>query len=143
MGDYSGQPCAEEGVNAVVGEARAELSRRDARYHLIQVSMIDTWASSNSGAMVLTENILYTQEAFDLYRERLAQDGVLSISRWYHPETYWRARSPHRNGRGQPAARRDRRARVTVPPSILPVSNILSAPDVLVRRLRANDTCGI
>jgi hypothetical protein len=52
------------------------------------MSMIDTWASSMAGSMVMSENNLYTQEAFDLYVSRLKPDGVLSVSRWYHPVRY-------------------------------------------------------
>lgn len=88
MADYSGAPYSAPGVRGFVGEARSVLSRRTERYDLIQLSMVDTWAASASGAMVLTENVLYTREAFDIYREHLTDGGILSISRWYHPETY-------------------------------------------------------
>jgi len=88
FGDYSGRVYSHPRVNVTVGDARSELSRRDGRYDLIQMSMIDTWASSMAGSMVMTENSLYTAEAFDLYVSRLAPEGVLSVSRWYDPVRY-------------------------------------------------------
>src|SRR5262249_42789693 len=91
FGDYSGRTYSHPRVHLTIGEARSELSRRETRYDLIQMSMIDTWASSMAGSMVMTENNLYTQEAFDLYRSRLKPDGVLSISRWYDSDRYGEA----------------------------------------------------
>ena len=88
FGDFSGRTYSHPQVHLTIGEARGELSRRTTNYDLIQMSMIDTWASSMAGSMVMTENSLYTQEAFDLYLSRLKPDGVLSVSRWYDPEKH-------------------------------------------------------
>lgn len=86
FGEFSGRPYSLANVDLTIGEARHRLSETDARYDLIQMSMIDTWASSMAGALVLSENTLYTQEAFDLFASRLAPDGLLSVSRWYAPQ---------------------------------------------------------
>jgi hypothetical protein len=91
FGDYSGRPYSHPRVRLTIGEARSELSRRAQHYDLMQMSMIDTWASSMAGSMVMTENSLYTAEAFDLYVSRLKPDGVLSVSRWYDPVRYGEA----------------------------------------------------
>ena len=91
FGDYSGRVYEHPKVRLTVGEARSELSRRGQHFDLIQMSMIDTWASSMAGAMVMTENSLYTQEAFDLYLQRLKPDGMLSVSRWFDPTRYGEA----------------------------------------------------
>jgi hypothetical protein len=88
FGDYSGRVYSHPRVNLTVGEARSVLSRRGQAYDLIQMSMIDTWASSMAGSLVMAENNLYTQEAFDLYVDRLEPDGLLSVSRWYDPVRY-------------------------------------------------------
>jgi len=88
FGDYSGRVYSHPRVKLTIGEARGELSRHPERYDLIQMSLIDTWASSMAGAMVMTENSLYTQEAFDLYTARLKPDGMMSVTRWYHPVRY-------------------------------------------------------
>ena len=55
---------------------------------LLQLSLVDTWAASAAGAFVLTENSLYTVEAFRTYLEHLEPDGLLSIARHsYYPPT--------------------------------------------------------
>ena len=91
FGDYSGRVYSHPRVHLTIGEARNELSRSQARYDLIQMSMIDTWASSMAGSLVMTENSLYTREAFGLYFDHLAPNGILSVSRWYDPERYGEA----------------------------------------------------
>ncbi len=88
FGDYSGRPYSHPKVHLSIGEARSELSRVNDTFDLIQMSMIDTWAASMAGAMVLTENVLYTDEAFRQYLAHLKPEGMLSVSRWYHPERY-------------------------------------------------------
>ena len=86
--NFSGRIYSSNNVHLQVGEARSNLSRRQDRYDLIQMSMIDTWASSMAGSLVLAENTLYTQEAFTLFLSRLKDDGMLSVSRWYHQRQY-------------------------------------------------------
>ena len=48
----------------------------------IQASLVDTWAATAAGAYTLTENTLYTVEAFSDYLDHLNDDGVLTITRW-------------------------------------------------------------
>jgi SAM-dependent methyltransferase len=72
-------------VQAVVADARGYIDRSLGNYDVIQASLIDTWAAGGSGAFALSENSLYTQEAFTSYFDHLSEDGVLSISRWYLP----------------------------------------------------------
>lgn len=59
---------------------------RGAGYDLIQLSGVDTKQVIASGALALSENHLYTQEAFEDYLASLAPDGVLSIVRFGQPE---------------------------------------------------------
>ena len=49
---------------------------------MIQASLVDTWAATAAGAYTLTENTLYTVEAFNDYLDHLTDDGVLTITRW-------------------------------------------------------------
>ncbi len=72
-------------VNLVVDEARSYLSRVDDKFSIIQMSLIDTWASTGAGAFTLTENSLYTIEAWQVFFKRLKPDGVFTVSRWYNP----------------------------------------------------------
>jgi len=43
---------------------------------------VDTWASTAAGAFALSENSLYTVEAFREYFEHLRPDGMIAITRW-------------------------------------------------------------
>jgi spermidine synthase len=72
-------------VQLVHGEARSYLSRTDKRFDVLQMSLIDTWASTGAGAFTLTENGLYTIEGWRLFLERLAPGGLFSVSRWFSP----------------------------------------------------------
>jgi predicted membrane-bound spermidine synthase len=73
-------------VVLVVDEARSYLTRTDEPCTWIQMSLIDTWAATAAGAFSLSENALYTIEAFRMLYGKLADDGMLSVSRWYHEE---------------------------------------------------------
>ena len=57
-------------------------SSHGAEYDLIQMTGADTKHGLASGALALSENHLYTREAFVDYLESLAPDGVLSIVRF-------------------------------------------------------------
>lgn len=88
FGHFSGKPYSLPNVNLSIGEARNNLSRRSREYDLIQLSMVDTFAASVAGSLVLTEQSLYTIEAFELFIKRLKTNGMLSISRWYNIEHF-------------------------------------------------------
>ena len=66
-------------------EARSHLARHAEKFTVIQMSLIDTWASTGAGAFSLSENGLYTVEAWRLFLSRLDDDGVLTVSRWFSP----------------------------------------------------------
>jgi spermidine synthase len=70
-------------VRLVVDEGRSFLRRSGESYDLVLGTMVDTWAATAAGAFALTENNLYTREAFRDYFARLAPGGVLSLTRWY------------------------------------------------------------
>lgn len=82
-GDFSGRLDRMPGVRFVHDEARSYITRSEDKFDIIQVSLIDTWAATASGAFVLTENSLYTVEAWKIFLERLTSNGVLTFSRWY------------------------------------------------------------
>src|SRR5262249_55290113 len=54
------------------------------RFGIIQLSLIDTWAATSAGAYVLTENGLYTKEAWISFMRHLTPNGILTLSRWYY-----------------------------------------------------------
>jgi len=72
-------------VTLVVDEARTYLARQRQRFDLIQMSMIDTWAATGAGAFSLSENGLYTLEAWSLFYDRLTDDGLFTVARWFNP----------------------------------------------------------
>jgi spermidine synthase len=80
---YSGALFEQPGVRLVVDEGRSFIRRSSERYAVIQAAMVDTWAATAAGAFTLTENHLYTVEAFHDYVERLQDDGTLAVTRWY------------------------------------------------------------
>jgi hypothetical protein len=83
FGELTGHIDQYPNVRIVTDEARSFITRSPERFDIIQVSLIDTWAATASGAFVLSENSLYTVEAWDLFLDRLQPGGVLSFSRWY------------------------------------------------------------
>jgi hypothetical protein len=72
-------------VTLVVDEARTYLSRTRQSCDLIQMSMIDTWASTGAGAFSLSENGLYTIEAWTLFFNRLTDNGLFTVARFFNP----------------------------------------------------------
>jgi hypothetical protein len=78
-GLYDGFP----GVTVVTDDGRSFLRRGTTKYELIEASLVDTWAASAAGAYALTENNLYTVEAFEDYFARLTPDGVVCFNRWF------------------------------------------------------------
>jgi len=72
-------------VHLVADEARSYLTRTPQRFDVLQMSLIDTWASTGAGAFTLSENGLYTIEAWKVFRGVLKPDGIFSVSRWFSP----------------------------------------------------------
>jgi len=74
-------------VKLVHDEARSYLTRVGPSFDVLQMSLIDTWAATGAGAMTLTENGLYTLEAWRVFLNTLKPGGLFSVSRWYSPES--------------------------------------------------------
>lgn len=86
FGEFSGDVYHLPGVEAYAEEGRSFLTRSEGGYDALQISLIDSWSATTAGAFALSENYLYTREAFRLYWERLSDDGLLSVSRWFRGE---------------------------------------------------------
>jgi hypothetical protein len=69
-------------VDVILSEGRSFISRTDRRFDVIFLGFVDSWASVASGGLSLSENYLYTTEAFRAYYDHLNDDGVLTILRW-------------------------------------------------------------
>ena len=83
FGQYAGDLQDNPAVTLVNDEARSYIARSGKQFGIIQASLIDTWAATSAGAYVLTENGLYTKEAWTTFLNHLTPDGILTMSRWY------------------------------------------------------------
>ncbi|HKY08024.1 MAG TPA: hypothetical protein VJQ55_07280, partial [Candidatus Binatia bacterium] len=75
------------GVRFIADEGRSWLARSSELFDIIQMSLVDTWAATGAGAFTLSENGLYTVDAWKIVMNRLTPNGVLAVSRWYDPST--------------------------------------------------------
>ena len=69
-------------VHIFVEDGRSFVRRSAERYQVIQATLVDTWASTAAGAFALSENNLYTTDAFRDYLQHLTGDGILAFTRW-------------------------------------------------------------
>ncbi len=83
FGDFSGHFYNDPRVKVVQDEGRTFLTQSGEKYDIIQASLIDSWAATSAGAFVLTENSLYTKEAFKIYWDHLNDGGMVTMSRFY------------------------------------------------------------
>jgi hypothetical protein len=79
---YSGNIYGDSRITTHIADGRNFVRRSTDRYDVIQASLVDTWAATAAGAYTLTENSLYTTEAFGDYLDHLSDNGVLTITRW-------------------------------------------------------------
>lgn len=70
-------------VHIVVDDGRSFIRRSAERYDLVQASLVDTWAATAAGAFALTENALYTVEAFRDYFAHTTDRGAVTMTRWH------------------------------------------------------------
>ena len=69
-------------VHLVIEDGRSFVRRSTAKYQVLQATLVDTWASTAAGAFALSENNLYTTNAFYDYLTHLTPDGMLVFTRW-------------------------------------------------------------
>jgi hypothetical protein len=69
-------------VHIHIEDGRSFVRRSPEKYQVIQATLVDTWASTAAGAFALSENNLYTTEAFRDYLSHLTDDGLLTFTRW-------------------------------------------------------------
>ncbi|MBI4579845.1 MAG: hypothetical protein HY718_09095 [Planctomycetes bacterium] len=82
FGGFSGHLYDRNDVELVVSDGRSFILNDRRQYDVIMLSLVDTFAASAAGAMSLTENLLYTREAFEAYLRHLKPGGVLALTRW-------------------------------------------------------------
>jgi spermidine synthase len=80
--DYMGNILKDPRITLVNQEGRGALRASKKSFDVIQIDAIDTFAALSSGAYVLSENYLYTVEAFEDMFSHLKPGGILSVHRW-------------------------------------------------------------
>ncbi len=69
-------------VKIAIEDGRSFVRRSKDHYQVLQATLVDTWASTAAGAFALSENNLYTTDAFVDYLSHLTPDGVMAFTRW-------------------------------------------------------------
>jgi spermidine synthase len=80
--DYSQHLYQRPEVHMQVTDGRSFIRNAKQNFDVVQMTLVDTWASTAAGAFALSENSLYTVEAFQEYFEHLKPDGMVAITRW-------------------------------------------------------------
>ena len=82
FGDFSGGIFDHASVRMQIAEARGFLQRDTSRYDLIQIPLLDSFATAAAGTHGLNENYLYTVEALQQALKRLDDQGYIALTRW-------------------------------------------------------------
>jgi hypothetical protein len=84
--DYTYHLYERPDVHIHVTDGRSFVRNAKQHFDVVQMTLVDTWASTAAGAFALSENNLYTVEAFQEYLEHLNPDGMVAITRWEFSE---------------------------------------------------------
>ena len=84
LGGFSGKPYVAPGVKTAVGDGRAILAASSKKYDEIHIGFTDTLSGSSADAFALSEQNLYTTEAFEEYYDHLKPGGILNVTRLNH-----------------------------------------------------------
>jgi spermidine synthase len=108
--DYAQHLYDRPDVHIHVTDGRSFLRSTPQHFDVVQMTLVDTWASTAAGAFALSENNLYTVDAFREYFDHLKSDGMIAITRWEfrHPREALRVvavamEALHRLGIANPA----------------------------------------
>src|ERR687891_747170 len=71
-------------VKLIIDDGRRFISSSTEKYDVIVLKLVDSWAAQLAGGYALSENYLYTVEAFQQYFRHLDKDsgGMLVMTRW-------------------------------------------------------------
>jgi len=69
-------------VHLHVEDGRSFVRSSTEKYQVLQATLVDTWASTAAGAFALSENNLYTSDAFYDYLSHMTDDCLLGFPRW-------------------------------------------------------------
>lgn len=81
-GSESGTLYERDDVELFIDDGRRFISSTNEKYDAIVIKLVDSWAAQLAGGYALSENYLYTTEAFQQYLRHLNEDGMLVMIRW-------------------------------------------------------------
>jgi Spermine/spermidine synthase domain len=81
-GNSAGNLYERKDVKLFIDDGRRFISSDDTKYDRIILKLVDSWAAQLAGGYALSENYLYTVEAFQQYLQHLEEDGILVMVRW-------------------------------------------------------------
>ncbi len=82
-GNSSGNLHNRKDVQLNIDDGRRFISSTNTKYDYIVIKLVDSWAAQLAGGYALSENYLYTVEAFKQYLSHLKEpDGKLIMVRW-------------------------------------------------------------
>lgn len=83
FGKLAGNLYDREEVDVYIDDGRRFISSSNSKYDMITIKLVDSWAAQLAGGYALSENYLYTVEAFRQYLQHLDEDnGMLVMVRW-------------------------------------------------------------
>jgi predicted membrane-bound spermidine synthase len=83
FGSSAGNLYERKEVELFIDDGRRFISSSDSKYDRIVIKLVDSWAAQLAGGYALSENYLYTVEAFRQYLCHLDEDnGMLVMVRW-------------------------------------------------------------
>jgi hypothetical protein len=82
FGDSAGNVYDRPEVELHIDDGRRFISSSDEKYDVITIKLVDSWAAQLAGGYALSENYLYTVEAFQQYLGHLDEGGMLAMIRW-------------------------------------------------------------
>lgn len=83
FGNSTGNLYKRNEVELFVDDGRRFISSSNSKYDMIVIKLVDSWAAQLAGGYALSENYLYTIEAFREYLHHLDEDnGMLVMVRW-------------------------------------------------------------
>ncbi|MCH7739955.1 MAG: hypothetical protein IIC93_07395 [Chloroflexi bacterium] len=69
-------------LEVLAGNPRSYLNRSNEKFDLVIISLADSFRPVRAGAFSLSENHVYTREAFSAYFDHLSPGGLLAATRW-------------------------------------------------------------
>lgn len=80
--EFAGDVYHPEQTRVFTEEGRGFLHRTDQRFDLLHINLLESMGSASAGVYAVSENYLFTTEAFMICLDRLKPGGILSVSRW-------------------------------------------------------------